>query len=61
VSEEIAEIREGVIAGVGAAINEQLERMFDHTDKVLRRELDGNSAKLETALAEKSCSASVSS
>ena len=60
VSEQIGEIRSGLVAGVvGAineqvpeAINEQLDHLFDETDKFLRHELDGNSAKLEAALAD---------
>src|SRR5262249_50830635 len=31
---------------------EQLDRLFDETDKFLRRELDGSTAKLEAALAD---------
>jgi hypothetical protein len=52
VTEQIAAIHDGVIAGLGEGINEQLDRLFDVTNKILRRELDGNSAKLETALAD---------
>ncbi|WMT76063.1 hypothetical protein [Bradyrhizobium sp. Ash2021] len=51
-SEQIAAIHDGVIGGVGEAINEQLDRLFDEADKYLRRALDGNSAKLEAALAD---------
>ncbi len=52
VSEQIAAIRDGVIGGMVEAVNEQLDRLFDETDKFLRRELDGSSAKLEAALAD---------
>src|SRR5262245_35316586 len=52
VSEQIAVLQDGVIRGLGKAINEQLDRLFEETNKFVRRELDGNSAKLETALAE---------
>jgi hypothetical protein len=52
VSERIAVLQDGVIRGLGEAINEQLDRLFEETNKFVRRELDGNSAKLETALAD---------
>jgi hypothetical protein len=52
VSEQIAAVRDGVIGGLGEGINEQLDRLFDEANKFLRRELDSNSAKLETALAD---------
>ncbi|WP_234680334.1 collagen-like triple helix repeat-containing protein [Bradyrhizobium monzae] len=52
VREQVADVRDGVIRGLGEGINEQLDRLFDETNKFLRRELDSNSAKLETALAE---------
>jgi hypothetical protein len=52
VSEQIAAIHDGVIAGLREGINEQLDRLFEETDKILRRELDRNSAKLEAALAD---------
>jgi hypothetical protein len=51
VSEQIAALQNGVIRGLGEAINEQLDRLFEETNKFVRRELDGNLAKLETALA----------
>jgi hypothetical protein len=40
VSEQIAVIHDGVIATLGELINEQLDRLFDEADKLLRR--DGN-------------------
>ncbi|WP_152535814.1 hypothetical protein [Bradyrhizobium sp. Ai1a-2] len=52
VSEQIAAFQNSVIAGLGEGINEQLDRLFDETNKFVRRELDGNSGKLETALAD---------
>jgi hypothetical protein len=52
VSEQIATLHDGVIEGLGEAMNEQLDRLFDEAKKLLRRELDGNSAKLEKALAD---------
>jgi hypothetical protein len=52
VSEQIAAIHDGVIDGLSEVINEQLDRLFDETNKSLRRELDSNSAKLETVLAD---------
>jgi multidrug efflux pump subunit AcrA (membrane-fusion protein) len=52
VSEQIATLQSGVIAGLGEGINEQLDRLFEETDKFLRRELNANSAKLEAALAD---------
>jgi hypothetical protein len=51
VSEQIAALHDGVIEGLGEAINERLDRLFDKAKKHLRRELDGNSVKLEKALA----------
>jgi hypothetical protein len=52
VSEQIAEIRGGVIRGLVEFTNEQLDHLFDDANTLLRRELDGNSAKLEAALAD---------
>src|SRR5262249_42674160 len=52
VSEQIAAIHDGVIAGGGEAINEQLDRLFEETNKIVRRELEVNSAKVEAALAD---------
>jgi len=52
VSERIVAIHDGVIAGVGAAINEQLDHLFDKANEFLRRELNTNSAKVEAALAD---------
>jgi hypothetical protein len=52
VNEQIAVIHDGVIAGLREGINEQLDRLYDETNKFLRRELDANSAKLEAALAD---------
>jgi len=52
VSEQVAALQSGVIADWANGINEQLDRLFDETDKLLRRELNGNSAKLESALAD---------
>jgi hypothetical protein len=52
VSEQMAVIHDGVIAGLREGINEHLDRLFDRTNKLLRRELDVNSAKLEAALAD---------
>jgi hypothetical protein len=52
VSEQIAVIRGGVIGGLVEFTNEELDRLFDEANRLLRRELDGNSAKLEAALAE---------
>ena len=52
VSEQIAAIHDGVIDGLCELINEQLNRLSDETNKFLQRELDSNSAKLETALAD---------
>ena len=52
VSERIAAIRDGVIGGVGEAINEQLDHLFNETNELLRRELNANSAKVEAAPAD---------
>jgi hypothetical protein len=52
VNEQIAVLQDGVIRGLGEAINEQLDRLFEQTSQFVRRELDGNSAKLEAALAD---------
>ncbi|MGX9426408.1 hypothetical protein [Bradyrhizobium sp. LeoA1S1] len=52
VTEQIAEIRDGVIAGLREGISEQRDRLFDETNKFLRRESDSNSAKVERALAD---------
>jgi hypothetical protein len=52
VSEQLAVLRDGVIGGLREGINEQLDRLYDETNEFLRRELDRNSAKLETALAD---------
>ena len=52
VNEQIAALQDGVIRGLGEAINEQLDRLFEETNKFVRRELEVNSVKLETALAD---------
>ena len=52
VNEQIAALQDGVIRGLGEGINEQLDRLFDETDRFLRRELDSSSARLEAALAD---------
>jgi hypothetical protein len=52
VSEQIAEIRGGLIRAIVEFTNEQLDHLFDDANNLLRRELDGNSAKLEAALAD---------
>src|SRR6516162_2071229 len=52
VSEQIAAIRGGVIGGLVEVTNEQLDRLFEEANQFLRRELDGNSAKLAAALAD---------
>jgi hypothetical protein len=52
VNEQISAIHDGVIAGLREGINEQLDRLYDEANKFLRRELDSNSAKLETVLAD---------
>src|SRR5689334_9391819 len=52
VSEQIAAIHDGVIDGLREGINDQLDRLYDETNKFLRRELDCNSAKLESVVAD---------
>ncbi|MGY8683440.1 collagen-like protein [Bradyrhizobium sp. UFLA05-153] len=52
VDEQIAALKDGVIRGLGKGINERLARLFDETKKLLQRELEVNSVKLEAALAD---------
>jgi len=48
VSEQIAAISDGVIEG----LDEVIDRLFEESHRYLRRELNDNSSKLETALAD---------